>query len=213
MSIDPQHPQSPQPGGPMPVEDYFRLDQMAANAKYEYLDGSARYLSGGSVGHDRIARNTASAIEAYFASGSCTVFGSDVQVAIGVKSNGKEGYVYPDATVSCDVADRRRDNKLIRSPRIVIEVLSPSTESMDHGKKLDAYKACSTIQEILLISQFAQHIEIYRRNMSDASLWSYEIYNSGSIVELVSIDVRITMAEIYQGIDFDEPLIDERERQ
>lgn len=209
MSTDPQRPQLPQSGMAMSIDDYSHLAQSATNAKYEYLNGRAWLLAGGSVGHDRIARNAAVAIDMHFASGPCTVFGSDVQVSIGVKSNGKEGYVYPDGTVSCDVADRRRGNKLIRSPQVVIEVLSPSTESMDRGMKLDAYKACPSIQEIVLVSQFAQHLEVYRRNTEDASLWSYQIYGPGSTVELISIDVSIAMAEIYRGIDFDEPLIDE----
>jgi Uma2 family endonuclease len=208
MTTDPQR--SPlSPGGPMSVEEYLRLDQSARNAKYEYLDGVARLMSGGSVGHDRIARNVARFIEEHFLSGPCTVFGSDVQVLVGLKKNGKENYVYPDATVSCDVSDRRRDNKLIRSPRIVVEVLSPSTEPVDRGKKLKAYQACRSIQESVLISQFAQHVEVYRRSEEDETIWSYVIYGPDETVELSSVDVFLTMDEIYWGLNFDEELLEE----
>src|SRR4030088_992432 len=112
MASDPQRTR-PHQGGPMTVEAYLRLELSTLNAKYEYLNGVARLMSGGSVGHDRIARNAAHLLDEQFASGPCTVFGSDVQVLLGTKASGKEHYVYPDATVSCDVADRRRDNKLI----------------------------------------------------------------------------------------------------
>lgn len=192
----------------MTVEEYIRLDKGTPDARYEYLDGAARLMSGGSVGHARIARNIANAIEDHFLSGPCTVFPSDVQVLIGTKSNGKESYVYPDATVSYDISDRRRDNKLIRSPRIVIEVLSPGTEVIDRGKKLEAYKACPTIQEIVLISQFAQHLEIHSRN-EDEFTWHYTLYGPDATIKLTSVDVVLTLAEIYRGIDFDEPLIEE----
>jgi len=198
----------PHPGGPMSVEDYLELDSNAIDAKYEYLDGVARLMSGGSVGHDRIARNVASDIEENFLSGPCTAFGSDVQVLIGLKPNGKEQYVYPDVTVSCDVADRRRDNTLIRSARLVVEVLSPSTEKIDRGPKLEAYKKYPTMAEIVLINQFMQSVEVYRRGEEETS-WSYSFYGPGSTVELTSVDVYLSMDEIYKGINFDEPLMDE----
>ncbi len=192
MTTDPlRSPLSP--GGPMSVEDYLRLDWSTPNAKYEYLDGVARLMSGGSVGHDRIARNVAHFIEEHFF----------------LKANGKENYVYPDATVSCDVSDRRRDNKLIRSPRIVVEVLFPSTEPVDRGKKLKAYQACESIQEIVLISQFARHVEVYRRGEEDETSWSYVIYGPDETVELSSVDVFLTIDEIYRGINFDEELLEE----
>jgi Uma2 family endonuclease len=197
------------PGGPMAVEDYLRLDWSTPNAKYEYLDGVARLMSGDSVGHDKIARNVAHFIDEHFLSGPCTVFGSDVQVLIDLKPNGKEYYVYPDATVSCNVDNRRRDNKLIRSPRIVVEVLSPSTEAIDRGTKFKAYQACQSIQEIVLISQFAQHVEVYRRSEEDEATWNYVFYGSGATIELASVDVFLAMDDIYRGINFEEPILEE----
>ncbi len=205
MTINPEY-QMPHPGGPMPVQDYLRLDQSTPDAKYEYLDGVARLMSGGSVDHDRIAYNMRGALDQHFFSGPCTAFGSEVQVLIGLKPNGKEHYVYPDATVSCDVADRRRGNKLIRSPRVVVEVLSPSTEPFDRGVKLKIYQACPTIQEIVLVSQFAPHVLVYRRGKEEDDPWSYVFYGPGATVELNSVDVYLSMDEIYRGIDFDEPL-------
>lgn len=117
-------------------------------------------------------------------------------------------YVYPDVTVSCDVADRRRGNKLIRSPRIVVEVLSPSTEKDDRTIKLQAYQAYPTIEEIVLISQFEPYVEIYRRS-EDEIAWEYTVYGPGSMVELTSVDVYLSMDEIYKRVNFDEPLIEE----
>ncbi len=194
--------QEPPQGGPMSVEDYLQLDKRTLDAKYEYLDGVARLMSGGSAAHDRIAYNMRAALDQHFLSGPCTVFGSDMQVLVGIKPDGCEQYVYPDVTISCDVADRRLDNTLICSPRIVVEVLSPSTEYIDRGTKLAAYKACPTIQEIVLISQRVQAVEIYRRGEEDGDEWLHLSYGPTSTIELTSLDVSLTIDEIYRGINF-----------
>jgi Uma2 family endonuclease len=188
----------------MSVANYFELDNNAIDARYEYLDGVARLMSGRSGEHDQIGRNTANAIERHFQSGPCFVRGSDMRVQI---SEAEGTYVYPDVTVSCDVADRRRGNKLIRSPRIVVEVLSPSTEKDDRTSKLQAYQGYPTVQEIVLISQFAPHIEVHRRP-TDETQWRYTFYGPGSTIELTSVDISLSIDEIYKGVNFDEPLLD-----
>jgi len=205
MAIDPEQIRQ---GGPMSAEEYMQLDQDTWNGKYEYLDGIARLMSGGSAEHDRIAYNTRAAFDQHFLSGPCTVFGSDVRVLIGSKADGSEHYIYPDVTVSCDVADRRRGVKLIQSPRIVVEVLSPGTEATDRGRKLAAYKACPSIQEIVLINQFAPYVEVYQHG-EDGTTWSHIVFEADAPIELSSIDVHIQPAEIYRGINFDEPLLEE----
>ena len=204
MIINPRRTE-PHPGGPMSVANYLQLDDNAIDAKYEYLDGVARLMSGGSGEHDQIAFNVRAAIGDHFQSGPCFVRGSDMRVLV---SEANRTYVYPDVTISCDVADRRRGNKLLRSPRVVVEVLSPSTEKDDRTIKLQAYQAYPTIQEILFISQFAPHVEVYRR-CEDETAWEYTAYGPGSTVELTSVDVYLSMDEIYKRVDFDEPLMEE----
>jgi hypothetical protein len=51
--------------------------------------------------------------------------------------------------------------------------------------------------------------QLYRRNEEDRTEWSHIVYESGEEVALESVDVYIPMEEIYQGIDFNEPLVDE----
>jgi Uma2 family endonuclease len=197
------HPQHiiPQTGDRMTVQEYFRLDYTVPNEKYEYQDGMIRLMSGGSGAHSLISGNMYIALRQNFRSGPCTVFNSDMRVQI------EEGtYFFPDVTLSCDVADRRRDNKVIRSPRIVVEVLSPSTEKIDRTNKLQAYQKCPTIQEIVLIDQFAPHVEVYRRDEEIEMEWSRSAYETGEEVALQSVDVFIPIDEIYQYIDFNEPL-------
>ncbi|GAC1349165.1 MAG: Uma2 family endonuclease [Ktedonobacteraceae bacterium] len=183
---------------------FHELERLSPDRKYEYLNGMAYLMSGGSVAHDRITRNVGYALDSQLRSGPCRVFGVDVQVLMGTKKDSKKHYVYPDATVSCDVADRRPENTLIAFPRVVIEVLSPGTEARDRGVKFKAYQGCPTIQEIVLMSQFAQYVEIWQRDDQNSTAWHYRHYGSGEIVEFNSIDVRIDIADVYQGLDFAE---------
>lgn len=206
MSLDPLPWQTPPGGGRMSEAEYFALDESSPNAKYEYLDGVARLMSGGSGEHDEIAFNIRVALKAR---SQCRVSGSDLKVMVGRKANGRPDYAYPDITVSCDPRDRRRGIKMIRSPRVVIEILSPSTEKFDRTDKREAYQACPTIQEIVLISQFAPHVEVYQREEDNQANWSHIFYESGQDVPLTSVDTLIPMDEIYTGINFDELLLDE----
>jgi Uma2 family endonuclease len=208
MVIDHQQRQPPS-GGPMTFQEYLALERAYPSARYEYLNGVVRLMAGGSVAHDQIAFNVRVAIAINFRSGPCHTFGENMKVLVGTLPDGSENRVIPDCTISCDVDDRRLGNTLIRSPRTVIEVLSPSTEAIDRGEKLQAYQACPSVQEYLLISQFAQHVEIYRRNSEDATTWSKQEYGPGETLELQSIDIAITMDEIYQGINFAEFLMEE----
>jgi Uma2 family endonuclease len=164
-------------------------------------------MSCGSVAHDRIAYNTRLALDLHFRSGSCAVFGSDVQVFLSMKKNGKPHFVYPDVTVSCNAVDSRSDNLLIESPCVVIEILSPGTETKDRGAKFKAYQGQETIQEIVLVSQFAQYVEVWQRNEqnpADPKAWQYRHYGPGDTVDLLSLGVRIEVAEFYRGLIFDE---------
>ncbi len=202
MSIDPQHVQ-PRTGEYMTVSEYFQLDYTDPYSKYEYLDGVIRLISGGSREHDQIAYNMRMTLDQNFRTGPCFVQGSDLRVQVSPSR-----YVYPDVTVSCDVADRRRGNTLIRSPRIVVEVLSPSTEKVDRIDKLKAYQACPTLQEIVLISQFAPYVEVYRRDRGKGDEWRHVSYEAGQEVVLESVDVHFPLEDLYRRIDFDEPLVE-----
>ncbi len=206
MALHPTYPESgrnwPRRRGPMSEEEFHQLENLDPDHKYEYIGGIAYMMSGGSVGHDRILYNARSVLEARLRSGPCTVFGVDVQVLLGLKKSGQKHYVYPDATVSCNPADSRLDNTLIEAPRVVIEVLSPSTEAKDRGVKFRAYQQCPTIQEIVLVDQFAQYVQVWQRDEQDPTFWRYRHYGPGETVEFASIDIHFGIEELYQGLTF-----------
>jgi Uma2 family endonuclease len=109
--------------------------------------------------------------------------------------------------VSCNAADSQSENTLIESPRVVIEVLSPGTETKDRGAKFKAYQNQETIQEIVLVSRFARYIEVWQRDEQDPNnpkAWLYRQYGPGETVHLASIDVHIEVGAFYPGLIFEE---------
>jgi Uma2 family endonuclease len=176
----------------MSVEEYLELDRSASDVRYEYFDGYVRAMSGGSMGHAWIAINMILLLNEQLQSGPCRVANSDVRVQVS-----KSRYVYPDVTVSCDVSDNREDNDIVRSAHLVVEVLSPTTELDDRGKKLTYYQGWPSVQEYVLIGSQRQSVEIYRRQ---GVTWTHHRYMPGQTVVLESLDIQIPFADIYARV-------------
>jgi Uma2 family endonuclease len=114
-------------------------------------------------------------------------------------------YVYPDALVSCDQRDRWSTDT-VQFPRLVVEVLSSSTEAYDRGRKFAYYRACPTIQEYVLIDTQRQAVEVYRRQ-SD-TLWTLHPFGPGDQVDLASLSLSFPMAALYEDIGLQEDTLD-----
>ena len=178
----------------MTVEEYLQLDNESSDSRYDYRDGQAIQLAGGSPQHADIAANVISILKQFLRNRSCRVFTSDVRIRLSATR-----YVHPDIAVSCDERDRV-DPEAIRYPGIVIEVLSPSTEARDRGQKFAEYRACPSIQEYVLINFAYQEVEVCRRERNH--LWSFQTYVPGSEVELTSLSIRFPVTDVYEGVFF-----------
>jgi Uma2 family endonuclease len=104
-------------------------------------------------------------------------------------------YVYPDITVTCDPRDQEPEDNRIHYPSVVVEVLFPSTEVTDRGKKLLYYQAHPTIQEYILANSQSILIEIYRR---EKNKWTFSTYRLGDTITLESIGVEFSVSDVYK---------------
>ena len=125
----------------MSVEEYLVLDRESQDGRYEYIDGYAYMMAGGSANHATISGNIYAILKSLLRGSSCRAYNSDMKVHVSEKR-----YFHPDVTVTCDPRDRGTVD-FIQSPRLVIEVLSASTEAYDRGRKLQWYLACPSIEE------------------------------------------------------------------
>lgn len=178
----------------MSVEEYLQLDRSSIETRYEYIDGYATMLARGTLDHATIGANIISILRRSLRGSPCRVFTSDARVRISRKR-----FVYPDASVSCDEQDRGQ-NDIVQSPRLVVEVLSPSTEGYDRGRKFSFYRECPTIQEYFLIDAQRPMLEVYRREKHD--FWILRAYRMEEEVELTNLGVQFAVSEVYEDVIF-----------
>src|SRR6516162_3111912 len=163
------------------VEDYHQIEENNPDRKYEYVDGQIFEMSAGTFEHSKIAVNLNREISTHLRRKVCQVVNSDMHV---LPFGSDDPSYLPDITVTCNPEDYQRGSKAIRSPRLIIEVLSPSTVRIDRGEKRLAYQACPTVQEYVMVSSQRQEVEVLRRGISGA--WEKTMYLASETVELRS---------------------------
>lgn len=92
--------------------------------------------------------------------------GSDVEVMV----NEGRFYRYPDLVVSCDQRDRQHET-FYEFSKLIVEVLSDSTEAIDRGDKFQEYIQILTLEEYILVSTQRMQVECYRRG--EDRMWLY----------------------------------------
>ncbi len=174
------------------VEEYFRLDRESIEARYEYIDGQIRMLVGGTPDHSKVAANIIGVLFGSLADTRCSIYTADVYVSLS-----STRYVHPDVSVSCD--ERDQDQKeIIKYPCLVVEVLSPSTEAIDRGRKLALYRELLSVQEYVLVEPQFLWLEVFRREKSN--LWTYHTFGPDDVVTLTSIGVQFPLKKIYRNV-------------
>lgn len=175
-------------------EEYLALERRA-ETKSEYLDGAIFAMSGASRRHNRIGLNLAFSLDSQLKAKGCEVFANDMRVK--VLETGL--YTYPDVAVVCGeprFEDAEVDTLL--NPRVVIEVLSKSTQDYDRGTKFLHYRALSSLSEYLLIAQDRVHVEHYVRQNESWVLT--ETDHPEDVIELPSVGARLALADVYDRV-------------
>jgi Uma2 family endonuclease len=182
-----------EPARALEVAEYLRLDE-ESEGRHEYLNGVVVAMAGASPRHNVIVTNVAALLRDRLRETPCVVLGSDQRVRIELTRS----YVYPDVSVACGDA-RFTDERpaSLENPRLVIEVLSPSTEEHDRGVKLAHYRRLASIAEIVLIETNARRAEVYRR--LDDGRWLITDIEAG-VIELASLSCELPLDEVYAKV-------------
>ncbi len=178
------------------AEEYFAWETIQAE-RHEFWDGEPIAMSGSTRSHNRIAGNIFAALSAALADRPCEVYISDIKVQA---APGRK-YFYPDLVVTCD--DRDQDERFVQFPSLIVEVLSPSTESFDRGAKFAAYRRLDTLQTYVLVQVDRPAIEVFERN--DRGQWVLSDYGLDDAINLGAIDLTLSVKTIYRQIAFADP--------
>jgi len=178
----------------MSAEEYL-VWEPTQEERYEYWDGEVVMMSGATRNHNRISLNFSKILDDALADRTCEVYIVDVKVQV----EPGQKYFYPDVVVTCDEGDT--DPQLVQYPCLIIEVLSPSTEAVDRGKKFAKYRQSPTLQEYVLVQVAQPGVEVFRRN--EQGKWVLSEYNFDEILRLESVDVEIAIAHLYRQVQFE----------
>lgn len=178
------------------ADEYLVLERRS-DAKHELVDGELVAMTGATINHNRVTFETGRHLGNQLGGRGCEVFTQDMRVRI----PGLDSYFYPDVVVACGGArteDEHADTLL--NPIVLIEVRSPATALYDRTTKLAAYSRIPTLKDYLLVAQDRPQIEHYAR-LDSTSDWDITIASGlDAVLEITSIDCRLTLAEIYRRV-------------
>ena len=177
-------------------EQYLEFDRNS-EFKNEYIYGEIVPMVGATPWHSLISGNAGRALGNRFSAHGCLVFDSTLRVFLN-----REIYAYPDTTVVCGQLEYSDDKKdTVTNPKIVVEVLSPTTKNYDLGEKLRLYWSVASLTDIFLIEQKKVWLEYWFR--APGGEWSKRVMEKlQDILRIESANCEIPVTELYAGVEF-----------
>jgi Uma2 family endonuclease len=179
---------------PITPAEYLEGERVS-EIRHEYIDGKVYAMAGASAEHNEICGDVYTNLKTHLRGSSCRVFMEAVKVEL--SDDLGDAFYYPDVFVTCE--PKGEDTHVMREPKLIIEVISPSTARHDRGEKLAAYKRIPSVEEIMIIEQEWPEIFVTRR----LDNWKRHIYTMmDSAIELASVGLTIKVADVYQSNPF-----------
>jgi Uma2 family endonuclease len=172
-------------------DDYLGVEEDSV-IRHEFLEGRIWAMAGGTPEHARICANVIALLGVALQTRPCSVYTTDLRIR--VRATGLA--TYPDVSVICghpelDPADPKRHTAL--NPRLLVEVLSPSTEEYDRGEKLENYQQIDSLEEVVLVHHDERKIVVWRRT---GPSWKATEYVDGVIP--LALGCELSVAGVYR---------------
>jgi Uma2 family endonuclease len=172
----------------MVSEEQYLAEERSREIKHELIDGQVYAMAGASMNHVRISGNIFAEFRSHLKGSKCQVAASDMQVKVG------SNYFYPDVVVDCDFDESQP--YVTHQPVIIVEVLSKTTRRKDQTTKRLRYINLPSLIEYVLIDQGIVDIEVMRKSDD----WRSSRYFLGDTITFESIDLDLSVAEIYDSV-------------
>jgi Uma2 family endonuclease len=161
--------------------------------RHEYLDGEVFAMAGAEDRHVTTAGNCYMALRQLLSGSPCRTYMSDMRLHVAAANS----YFYPDVLVSCSALDLA--SPLVKTePKLLIEVLSPSTAAYDRGLKFSHYRSLPSLQEYVLIDLDTRNTDVYRKGAD--GFWVLHPFASGEAVELASVALTLPAAQLFADV-------------
>jgi Uma2 family endonuclease len=175
-------------------EDYLQ-GELASEVRHEYVAGNVYAMSGGTLNHQRIAGNFSYFAKRQLAGKPCFPTGSDFKLRVAL-GGGEEAFYYPDGMIICIPVPG--DALFTDSPRVILEVISPTTRRNDEVQKFRDYLTIPTLETYILAETDSPFLTLHRR---DGTGFRREILSGpDAILDLPAAGLSIPLAELYQDV-------------
>ena len=172
--------------------DYL-LWEATQTVRHEFIDGEVFALAGAEDRHMTVGGNLYMALRQHLGGSPCRTFISDMKLHVAAANQ----YFYPDVMVTC--SDQDKASPLVKAePKLLVEVLSPSTAAYDRGLKFSCYRALPSLQEYALIDLDRRATDCYRKGAD--GLWVLHPFAGGETVELASVVLTISAATLFAEV-------------
>lgn len=176
----------------MSLQAYLEWENQQPD-RNEFVAGEVFAMVGARRVHGRVVSNLNRELGNLLRGSPCQVFSEGMKVQVA-----DDTVLYPDVFVTCDKADLATD-QIFRAPVLVVEVLSPGTQSYDRSRKFALYRRIPALQEYILVDPDTRRVEGFRRN--EQGQWVLHDMSDGELLEAASIGATVPLAEVFDGID------------
>jgi len=177
------------------VDQYLKREERASR-KSEYVDGRIFAMSGVTLRHNKIATNILAALSPHVESSGCDIYISDVKLRVLATNS----FYYPDVMVARGPQDET--SVFVNNPRLVVEVLSPSTAATDRREKVIAYKQVPSISEYLIVHQSRPKLELHRKTADGTWILLELGLRDDLTLESLPATVSLPVSEVYKNVEW-----------
>ena len=172
------------------VVDFLEWEERQPE-RHEFFRGETYAMVGGTARHNRVILNLASRIGEHLDGTTCQVFAENMKVQI------HDGVLYPDVMVTCGKAEAG-DEQTVTDPKLIIEVLSPSTRGYDKRDKFILYRSLASLRDYVLIDPAKRQVEVFTLN--EGGTWTLTDQTAADALTLASIDCTLAMELVFKGV-------------
>ncbi len=172
--------------------DYLAWEAAQAE-RHEYIDGDVFAMAGAEDRHVTVAMNLAFALRQHLSCSPCRTYMSDMRLHVAAAN----GYFYPDVLVTCSALDQA--SAMVKTePKLIAEVLSPTTAAYDRGLKFGHYRSLPSLEEYLMVDLDTRATDCYRKGAD--GLWVLHPFARSADVELVSVALTMTASQLFAEV-------------
>ena len=175
--------------------EYLEIERQA-EIRIEYYQGEMVAMADANEAHSTLADNLVVAFRLKLRGGPCRSYSRDMRVQVSATGL----YTYPDLVVVCGERKFLDDNRdTLLNPTLIVEILSPTTEAYDRGKKFSLYRTLGSLQEYVLVSQDRVQVECFKRQSAGQWLLTAASRPDDAVC-LDSVGCTLPLADIYEDV-------------